>query len=168
MDLSKDWPVLQRVSRARLAHNKTRFHIAKYGPEIELLGTAGEFAARRFLGLSTTLHDKFDGGVDLIWRGWTVDVKTTKLVKTLDRRSLQWPEGKPCKADLVLLVAVNTHTKRACAVGWIWARDVVLAPVNTERHQPCHELPIPTLMPLWRLYTLLRKEKVVGDGSNAF
>lgn len=163
MDLSSSWAYLRGVAAERLSHNKTSRHIDRYGEEIELLGAAGELAARRFLKLPTSLHRVFDGGADFIWKGWRVDVKATRLTPRLEFRYLQWPETKPIRADLVLLTAVNVATQAAVVVGWATADQVAAAPVNPERDYPCHEIPVPSLRPPSELLTIEPKEAHVGQ-----
>jgi hypothetical protein len=157
MDLSKDWEYIEGISEKRLGHNKTDRHVSRYGTAIEILGAAGELAARRFLGLPEGLHDQFDGGVDFVWRGYLVDVKTTKLTPKLNHRFLQWREDKELKADIVLFAAVDLQPKKATVVGWAWADEVREAPINLERDFPCHEIPATELHNAWELYILASK-----------
>lgn len=159
MDLGGHWAYLENIAERRLKKNKTSRHVYRYGTEIELLGAAGELAARRFLGLDTKLHIPFDGGMDLSWRGYRVDVKTTRLTPKLNYRYLQWPKGKPIHTDIVLLIAVDMWKKEATAVGWVWSEMVRGAPINPDRDFPCHEIPVPELRPMWELYILPDKRK---------
>ena len=101
MDLKASWPYIVEVVRQRLAHNKTEYHISDYGTDIEILGAAGELAARRFLGVSEILHTEFDGGTDIYWNGIRIDVKATHLTPKVNHRYLQYPERKSVKADMV-------------------------------------------------------------------
>jgi len=156
MRLSDRWNYIEQVARARLAHNKTKWHVSKYGRQLEVLGAAGELAAHRFLGLSDHLFTGFDGGVDLTWRGYTVDVKATRLTNLSDRH-LQWRMRKPIKADVILLIAVDLSQKLAVAVGWVWGKDLKKAPINKDRDIPCREIPVTKLRPFWELYTLEAK-----------
>ena len=151
MDLSASWPYLEEVARRRLAHNKTERHVSDYGPEIETLGAAGELAARRFLGMIETLHESFDGGADLIWRGWRVDVKATHLTPKVDHRFLQWPENKPIKADIILMTAIDLKHKTGVVMGYAFAGEIIAASVNYNRDYPCFEIPITQLHPAWEL-----------------
>jgi len=154
MNLSDRWDYINQVARVRLAHNKTSWHVSKYGKSIEVLGAAGELAARRYFGLNDHLTTEFDGGIDLTWRGHTIDVKTTRLTPKLRYRHLQWPMSKTVKADLVLLMAVDLSRKIAVAVGWVQANQMNKAPINRDRDIPCREIPIPKLRPPWELFTL--------------
>lgn len=151
MDLSGSWGYIQRVSKSRLANNKTINHVSEYGEDIELMGTAGEIAARRFLGLDETLHIGFDDGVDFQYNGWTVDVKATKLTPRVDHRFLQLPIWKPIKANIIMLTAVNIENKSAVVLGYAKKIDILNAPVNNERKDPCHEIPVLDLIPAWKL-----------------
>lgn len=157
MDLSGHWSYLEYIAEKRLEKNKTSRHVYDYGPEIELMGAAGELAARRILGQSTKLHATFDGGADLMWRGYRVDVKTTKLTPKLNFRNLQWPKGKPIRADIVLMMAVSLRDKEATAVGWLTADKVRAAPINCDRAYPCHEIPVTKLEPIWSLYVVEKR-----------
>jgi len=131
--------------------------VSKYGRQIEVLGAAGELAARRSLGLNDHLNTGFDGGVDLTWRGYTIDVKATRLTKALMYRHLQWPMSKTVKSEIALLMAVDVSKKMAVAVGWAWASEIRQAPINKVRDYPCRELPVRSLHPFWELYTLEAK-----------
>jgi len=151
MDFSREWKYLQQVSEKRLLNNKTSRHVSKYGEEIELIGAVGELAARRFLGLPQSLHETFDHGVDLIWRGKAIDVKATHLTPKIMYRFLQWPEWKTIKADIVLMTAVNLYDKSAVVLGFAYARELMNAEVNNEREIPCHEIAVPKLHPPYLL-----------------
>jgi len=157
MDLRRHWSYIGRVARKRLANNKTSRHVSEYGTDIEVIGAAGEFAARLFFGISTRLHVKFDHGTDINWRGYTIDVKATRLTPRLHHRFLQWPAWKECKTDIVLMTAVDLRGKRAIIVGWAWGEDIKKARINHDRDYPCHEIPIPNLYPTWRLFVLRSK-----------
>lgn len=154
MDLAPQWEYLQKVAKTRLANNKTIFHIDRYGPDIEVLGAAGELAARRFLGLPEKLHLNKDDGIDLYWRGYKVDVKATHMTKFLHHRYLQWPHYKPVKAEIVLMTAVHLKWKKATVIGFATAHEVLAAPINASRDIPCHEIPMTMLHPAWRMQTL--------------
>ena len=145
MDLTKDWHHILRAARLRLAHNQTERHISLYGDTIEIMGAAGEFAARRFFNLDEKLHVEFDGGVDFVLNGKTVDVKATKLVDYLEKLHLQWQEGKPFVAEIILLTAVDLDTKQAEIVGYATQEEMEKAPVNPDRRDPCHEIKVPDL-----------------------
>jgi hypothetical protein len=151
MDLSGSWAYLEQVASHRLENNKTAWHISRYGTDIELLGAAGELAARRYLGLPERLGEHFDGGYDLSYKGYTIDVKATHLTPRLAYRSLQWPEWKPLKADIVLMTAVDLKEKIAAMVGYAYKHEVLEAHINHERAVPCHEIPTISLHPTWEL-----------------
>lgn len=157
MDLGEHWHYVETVARIRLQHNKTDRHISRYGPEIEVIGAAGELAARLYLGLSENLHTGFDNGVDLVWKGWTVDVKSSKLVPKLPYMSLQYPEYKKVKADIQFLIAVDIDNQVATPVGWATREMVLNSPINRQRYQPCHEISVRELINPWALYTLEEK-----------
>lgn len=160
MDLSASWPYLEEIASHRLANNKTTWHVSRYGTDIELLGAAGELAARRYLGLPEILGEHLDNGTDLIFRGFTVDVKATHLTPRIAFRSLQWPEWKPIKAEVVLMTAVDLKTMTAVLVGYAWKHEVSEAPINRTRDIPCHEIAIPDLHPTWELFALRSEEWV--------
>lgn len=151
MDLSASWDYIADIARRRLEHNQTGRHVSDYGPEIEVLGAAGELAARRFLGLDERLHENFDGGADLRWYGRRVDVKATHLTPRVHYRFLQWPEWKPVIADIVLMAVVDMRTRTATILGYANRTEVLEAPINPERAYPCHEIPITALHPAWEL-----------------
>ena len=151
MDLTGSWEYLQEVASRRLSKNKTPRHVYRYGTEIEVLGAAGELAARRFLGLPEELHANFDHGTDILWHGLSVDVKATVLTPRIAYRYLQWPEWKYVKADIVIMTAVDLRDKQATVLGYALRSDVLSAPINRERDTPCHEIPVPDLRPAWQL-----------------
>jgi hypothetical protein len=154
MDLSSSWPYIESVARNRLANNKTRHHVSEYGEGIETLGVAGELLARRFLGLSEVLHEKFDGGTDFMFAGKTVDVKATVLTPNISFRYLQWPEWKPVKADIILMTAIEPVTKQGTIIGYTTREEMTKAPVNCSRFTPCHEIPVISLRPPFELVSM--------------
>ena len=157
MDLSGSWEYIERIARSRLAHNKTPRHVSDYGDEIEVLGAAGEIVARRFLGLSETLHDGFDNGTDFVYAGKSVDVKATVLTPKIGWRFLQWPHWKPVKAEIVILTAVDMASMQGTVLGWVTGDEVKAAPINQTRQTPCHEIPVKSLHPGWELVQLWRQ-----------
>jgi hypothetical protein len=151
MDLSGSWDYILRIAGSRLASNKTRYHIDQFGDELEIIGTAGEVAARRFLGMDEALHTGFDGGVDLLYDGLKVDVKTTRLTPKVEHRFLQYPIMKDIHADIVLMVAVEPGEKIATVLGYATKAQILRHAVNRDRLLPCREVPIRELTPPWRL-----------------
>jgi len=157
VDLKKHWSYINRTAKERLKNNKTSKHVDDYGTDIEVIGAAGELAARIFFGIGIRLHTQFDKGTDINWRGYSIDVKSTRLTPRLDHRFLQWPAWKECNTDIVLMTAVDLRGKRAIIVGWAWGEEVKKARINHDRDYPCHEIPIPNLYPTWRLFILRSK-----------
>jgi len=51
MSLQADWGYILEVAERRLKYNKTHRHIVSEKGRLEIIGPAGEVAARRFLGL---------------------------------------------------------------------------------------------------------------------
>ena len=154
MDLRQSWDYIEEIAQRRLEHNKSKWHVKEYGTDIEVLGAAGELAAHRLLGLPEKLHDQHDGGVDIWWRGYRIDVKTTHLTWRFKYRYLQWPIKKPLKADIVLLMGVNMNLRFAACAGFALETDVKASAINYERNFPCHEIPITELRPEWELFTV--------------
>ncbi len=154
MNLDGSWEYIENTARSRLAHNKTSHHVTAYGEGIELIGVAGEIAARRFLGLPEVVHDTFDGGFDLMFAGMKVDVKATIFTPNVAFRSLQWPEWKRVKADIILMTVVDPISKLAEVIGYATADEVKLAPINKGRFNPCHEIPFSKLHPPYELVAL--------------
>ena len=152
MNLSQDWDYLLDIAKQRRRNNRTPWHVKK--DYLEVLGAAGELAARRFLGLPEELHTHFDGGRDLIWRGYRVDVKATVLTPNVEFRFLQWPVRKIIKADIIFMMAVDKSTKTATPLGWCFNHELVGAQVNTGREYPCHEISVLELRPDWQLFSL--------------
>jgi len=158
MNLSSVWEHIERVAEERLAHNKTSRHVDT--DYLEVIGAAGELAARHLLGLPTTLHTNFDGGKDLMWAGYSVDVKTTRLTPLVGYRFLQWPVYKKAKADIVLLMAVDQRNMTVVPIGWATRQEILDAPINYDRSSPCHEIPVTRLRPFWELFSLrLQRDK---------
>lgn len=154
MDLSRDWPYLEEVAATRLRNNKTQYHINKYGTQIEILGAAGELAARRFYGLDEGLHRGFDDGYDFKLNGYRVDVKATHLTKNIQHRFLQWPHFKPINADIILMTAIDLNKKKATVLGYATRPEVEVAPINYTRDVPCMEISVSNLHPAWHLENL--------------
>ena len=149
MDLREQWDYIERVAEERLEHNKTSRHVNN--DNIEVIGAAGEIAARRFLGLPEELHTDFDDGKDLVFKNKSVDVKATVMTPYLEHRYLQWPEWKPVKAEIILLTAVDRVAMIATVVGYATREEVIKSKVNKERQWPCHEVPVKDLHPAWML-----------------
>ena len=145
MDLSQSWAYIEQVARHRLDHNKTERHVSEYGEYIEVIGAAGELAARRFLGVKDDLHEHFDGGCDILYNDIRVDVKATVWTPKLMRRYLQWPIWKQIKADAILFTAINEEKHSAVIVGYALPHDIGRAPLNQARDIPCYEIPVPKL-----------------------
>jgi hypothetical protein len=159
MDLNPDWEYILEVAHQRLKHNKTWRHVSRYGKDIEVLGAAGELAARRFLGLPERLHTEFDAGVDLIWRGHTVDVKATILTPNVRNIHLQWPHWKPIKSELILMTAIDLEDRQATVIGFTDRDHVAQATINPERDTPCHEIPVTDLSAPYELFTFRKRPR---------
>jgi hypothetical protein len=157
MNLGDRWPYVLAIAKARLKHNKTSRHVSQYGDTLEILGVAGELAARRLLGLPEELHTGFDGGKDLVYHGWDIDVKTTRLTNNLIERGFRWPLTKVVRADICLVMAVDVESQRAVALGWCYKVAVERAPIDHEHN--CHEVPIVELRPFWQLVVIDLKEE---------
>lgn len=145
MDLSAQWRYVEQVAAERLQNNQTKRHVSQYGTYIEVIGAAGELAARRFFHLPEQLHTHLDGGCDMYFKGMRIDIKATVWTSRLAFRYLQWPQTKPIRADVVLLTAVSIDRKAAIVVGHALPGDITHAPVNAERDFPCYEIPVPRL-----------------------
>jgi hypothetical protein len=154
MDLSGSWKMLAAIAQERLKHNKTSHHVSEYGTDIELIGAAGELAARRFLNLEETLHIRFDNGVDMRVGGYTIDVKATMLTRNVRYRYLQWPYWKPVRSSIILLTAVSIPNQKAIVIGYAFKHEIERAPINLLRDFPCHEIPVARLHPASELLTL--------------
>lgn len=151
MDLSGSWSSIQNTAKSRLCHNKTVFHISDYGEGIEVIGAAGEVAARRFFGLSETLHTGFDHGCDMVFAQKRIDVKATILTPKLNHRFLQWPQSKRVKAEIILLTAVDPISMQAVVVGYATKAEIELALINETRAYPCREISVMKLHPPYEL-----------------
>jgi len=154
MDLNGSWPGLVATATQRLRNNKTSHHVSEYGTDIELIGAAGELAARRFLNLDEFLHTHFDHGVDIRIDKYTIDVKATVLTKFVQYRFLQWPYWKPIRAKIILLTAVSIKDHSAIVIGYALKQEILKAHINLMRDYPCHEIPVKDLHPASELLTL--------------
>ena len=152
MDISLHAEYVLDIAAQRLHFNCTRWHVPSF--YYEQIGAAAELAARIFLGLPLELHVHFDGGTDLRYMGYSVDIKATKLTPCIEHRYLQWMQGKPIKSDIVWQWGVDLAHWKALPVGWVWSREMVAAPINYERERPCHEISVPDLHPIYELYSL--------------
>jgi hypothetical protein len=159
MDLRGSWEYIERIARSRLALNKTAHHVSDFGEEIEVMGVAGEVAARRFLGLSEKVHLGFDRGSDLEFVGYKIDVKATRMTARMEHRYLQWPLWKRIQADIVLMTAVDVRLKLATVLGFSWKEEIEHAPINMTRRQPCREIPVAQLHPMWELFQIKQKAR---------
>lgn len=157
--LRKNWRAIEEVARKRLKNNsKTKHHRKEFGNELEIMGAAGEIAARRFLKLPLWLQTTFDNGIDLEWRGHTVDVKATRWVPTIMSRYLQWPKTKNIKADLILMTAIDFEQKKAILLGFCSREELERAPVNEKRDIPCMEVPVTSLRKPEKLFDLNQRQ----------
>lgn len=154
MDLAGSWGYIEQVASHRLANNQTPRQVSIYGTDIETLGAAGEIAARRFLGMPEKLHEHFDHGYDITWRGLLIDVKTTHLTPKIAHRFMQWPEWKIVKAEIILMSAVDLEGKQATVMGYAYKDEILASPINQTRYTPCHEIAMYALHPAWELLTL--------------
>jgi len=160
ISLRNKWKTIVAVAKKRLKNNsKTEWHRSEFGDELEIMGAAGEIAARLFLKLPLRLSTKFDNGVDLEWQGYSVDVKATRWVSTIMSRYLQWPEKKNIKADFILLTAIDFNERRAKILGYCTGEELRNAPVNEKREIPCMEIPIKELKDPEDLFSLTQKRK---------
>jgi len=148
-----------RVATERLQNNKTQYHVSEYGEKLEILGAAGEMAARIFLGAPLEMNTHFDGGVDIYHGLFKIDVKATELRSGFQYKFLQWPETKRVKSDIVLLTGVSLETRRAAVIGYVTAAMIRCAPVNRSRPKPCMEIPLSDLLPTWELIA----QEQIGD-----
>jgi len=166
MLLRNSWDYIIRTSEARLRNNKTKFH--KDIENIELIGAAGELAAQRFLGIKESLHTGFDGGIDFYWRGWSVDVKATRLHENLHKLYLQYPADKKIKSDIIFMVGVCVDAMEATEIGWTSGNIMRKAEVNQERRWPCREIPVTDLAPPWGMFILREKSSLPHQSRNAY
>jgi hypothetical protein len=151
VNLAHHWDYVLDVAAQRLQNNKTPRHVAKYGDELEIMGAAGELAARIFLGVSLTMGVHFDGGVDIEYGRHNIDVKATKITPGIAYRYLQWPIWKPVISDVILMTVVNTGTKHATIIGYALKTDLECAVANMARETPCVEIAFSSLRPAWEL-----------------
>jgi len=151
MNLEHHWAYVLDIAAQRLANNKTPKHNAKYGDDIEIMGAAGELAARIFLGEPLRMGVHFDGGVDIQCGHWSVDVKATKFTPGIAHRYLQWPIWKTVRSDVILMTVVNIETKQATIIGYAMKTDLENATANMARDVPCVEIPFTSLRAPWEL-----------------
>ena len=151
MNLSGEWGYIQHVADQRRSYNQTPRHVPV--AYLEVIGAAGELAARRLFGMPEELHIHFDHGKDFVWNGVSVDVKATILTSRLRYRYLQWPREKRVKASIILMVAVDIDHKLAVPVGYATKDEVQKAPINWERQEPCREISTENLHPVWELFS---------------
>jgi len=144
MNLTNRWEYILKVAEKRLENNITEMHLYGYGDELEILGVAGEIAARRFFQLPEEVHEGFDHGVDMTYNGYDIDVKSSHIKKH-KKKILQWPIWKWVKADIIVYVGINPKTKYARVMGYVPGSEILKAPINHTRPIPCHEIPVEEL-----------------------
>jgi hypothetical protein len=85
---------------------------------LNLQGIMGEFCASKYLGvpLDTTVSIKGDDGIDLLYRGHSIQVKT-RLVNR-DDNYLYFNSCEHFKADIAVLAIVTSVTE-VSLLGWI-------------------------------------------------
>lgn len=141
MNLGADWAYINKIAQERYAGVKTKWSVVKYGDKLEIMGAAGEIAVRRLLRIDPRLHVGMDDGVDIIWRGHTIDVKTTTKFPRVELTMLRWPLTKSVKADIIVLVLFNEKEKEADIVGYIPGSEVTKGTINNKVDIPCYEIP---------------------------
>jgi hypothetical protein len=141
MNLRDDWDYILKKAQERYSKVRTQWHVNRYGNRLEIMGAAGEVAARRLLRLERDLHVGFDGGIDFMWRGKKVDVKATRKYPHVECTALQWPLTRQINADLIILVLVDAENKEADIVGYITKAELENARTNLSASIPCLEVP---------------------------
>lgn len=161
IDLKPHWKNIQRVAKIRLASNKTNHHVYRFKNKLEIMGAAGEVAAHLYLGLSPEIHLEFDDGVDLEWRGWTVDVKTARA--EIKRLALQIPlrkiKDRLLNSEIYLLTTVDIKKREANIIGYTWRGAILKAKPNYTRPVPCKEIYAWDLYEPSRLKNIRRKRR---------
>ncbi len=174
IDLYASWGYLEQIAAERLVNNRTNRQFSlgdtpeerkAYMGDLEIIGAAGELAARLFLHLPAHLHTSFDGGTDIVWRNWNLDVKATPLRSNMQNSNLQWPSWKWIKSDIILLTAVDLRGKFAEMIGFAWNNELACAPHNPDAKVPCHEIPVPELHNIWNLWDLHDKQLKITHSS---
>ncbi len=155
IDLSGDWEYIEHIADRRWNECRTPRHVFKYGPGIEILGAAGELAARRYFGMEEELEVGLDHGVDFSLYGHKIDVKATHWTPKIGFRYLQWPIAKPIKCEIILLMGVNLEGRKATPLGYAFASDIQRTEVNDSRYIKCYEIQSRKLRPVWELDNLL-------------
>jgi len=163
MLITDAWDYILDVARERLVANFHRHNSHRLGDHIEVLGVAGELAARRFLGLPERVLGVGDPGWDIEIPStdvlgdpyvWTIDVKSRPWIEGFWRMPLQWPLHKPMRADLALLVFVHLAERRAAVVSFAGKEDLEAAPIDTGGLMPCRLVDPQNMQPATRLYNL--------------
>lgn len=94
------------------------------GFQIHLIGAIGEYVASRYLKckIDTNIYKRTDGGKDLTYRGWSVQVKT----RTYQGKN---PDMIIDSSDHVSAdIFINTKISDVCSIhldGWMWKDDVL-------------------------------------------
>jgi hypothetical protein len=88
----------------------------------------GEFAKKYGLLMSSITIGKRDPGWDFVYKGKKIDIKATERANG----NLIVPKApnRPRVADIYVLAIVNVGNETANFVGWIDAKEVMLAPVR--------------------------------------
>ena len=138
----------------------------------------------RYLGLGRGQGNigHADAGFDLVWRGWTIDVKWPQS-EPGERRwenkpeypGLRVPKWKPIKADIYACI-IGLDPERfglygEWASGWATRREVLDSPVvdlgrkrkASGRPAPFHWLGFDYLHPLWTLRDLKERRAIETD-----
>lgn len=141
MLLSEHWPYILFVASQRLKNNKTERHIESKDGCFEVQGAAGEILLRLYLGLEPKLHTTFDRGVDMWFRGWSIDNRGTKHREGgMGHLHLQWPQGKLVIAEYIALTAIDIPGQFGTVLGFATKAEMKRAPLNIYRERPCFEI----------------------------
>jgi len=147
-NFARKWNYILRVSRTRLKNNRTPFHVESKDGKFEVIGAAGEMAARRYFGLKEELHLHFDGGTDMKFHGLRINVKATEYSLVKPRHFLQWPIEKDINCDVAVMTMVDLLNKRVAVIGFALQDELLVAPINHKRPYTCREIPIRDLHPI--------------------
>jgi hypothetical protein len=111
----------------KLTENKNFGKRGKYdgSPRQQFIGVVSENVVRKYLGYKPMMLNGFDGGYDIEWNGYKVDIKS--MERTVNPRPhyvnnfVDYQRNH--KADAFMFCSVNNKTKNLWICGWITKKE---------------------------------------------
>ena len=93
----------------------------------QFIGVVSENVVRKHLGYPPLIPNGFDGGYDIEWNGYKVDIKSIerRVNPKLDYVNNFVDAQRNHQADAFMFCSVNTRTKNLWVCGWITKKEFI-------------------------------------------